>query len=65
MVENDLSVYACDLQCTYLTHSQLSNETLNAAGISQGTIRLSIGLENKEDLLADLLQAIEKAKSVD
>ena len=46
------------------THSQLSDEALNAAGISQGTIRLSIGLENKEDLLADLLQAIDKAKDV-
>jgi O-acetylhomoserine (thiol)-lyase len=36
------------------THRQLSDEELTAAGISAGTIRLSVGLESVEDLLADL-----------
>lgn len=43
------------------THSQLSDEELAAAGISGETVRLSIGLEDKEDLAADLIQAIDKA----
>ncbi|ELZ6429821.1 O-acetylhomoserine aminocarboxypropyltransferase/cysteine synthase [Campylobacter coli] len=41
------------------THSQLSEEELQKAGITKGTIRLSIGLENSDDLIADLKQAIE------
>ena len=36
------------------THHQLSDEELTATGIKAGTIRLSVGLENIEDLLADL-----------
>lgn len=36
------------------THRQLSDDELTAAGISAGTIRLSVGLESVEDLLADL-----------
>ncbi len=36
------------------THQQLSDEELQAAGISAGTIRLSVGLETVEDLLWDL-----------
>ncbi|EKC1429127.1 O-acetylhomoserine aminocarboxypropyltransferase/cysteine synthase [Campylobacter jejuni] len=41
------------------THSQLSEEELQKAGITKATIRLSIGLENSNDLIADLKQAIE------
>jgi O-acetylhomoserine (thiol)-lyase len=36
------------------THRQLSDEELTAAGISAGTIRLSVGLETAADLIADL-----------
>ncbi|WP_077534009.1 O-acetylhomoserine aminocarboxypropyltransferase/cysteine synthase family protein [Massiliimalia massiliensis] len=43
------------------THSQLSAEQLKAAGISEETVRLSIGLEDTEDIIADLDQAIKKA----
>ncbi len=43
------------------THSQLSDEQLKNAGISAQTIRLSIGLEDVEDLIADLDQAIKTA----
>ncbi|EAK2185552.1 aminotransferase class I/II-fold pyridoxal phosphate-dependent enzyme [Campylobacter jejuni] len=41
------------------THSQLSEEELQKAGIKKTTVRLSIGLENSDNLIADLKQAIE------
>ena len=40
------------------THQQLSNEELEASGIKAGLIRLSIGLENPDDLIADLEKAL-------
>ena len=40
------------------THSQLTAEELAAAGISEGLIRLSVGLESPDDLIADLAQAL-------
>lgn len=42
------------------THQQLSAEELVKAGVSEGLIRLSIGLENAEDIIADLEQAFAK-----
>jgi O-acetylhomoserine (thiol)-lyase len=45
------------------THRQLHKEELVAAGIRPETIRLSIGLEHIDDLIADLDQALEKATS--
>lgn len=42
------------------THSQLNDEELLAAGIKPETIRLSIGLEHVDDLIADLTQALDK-----
>lgn len=42
------------------THSQLNPQELQSAGITPCTVRLSIGLESTEDLIADLKQAIEK-----
>ena len=44
------------------THSQLSDEQLVRAGISAQTIRLSVGLEDVEDIIADIDAAIEAAK---
>lgn len=41
------------------THSQLSAEQLKAVGISETTIRLSIGIEDINDIIADLDQAIK------
>lgn len=41
------------------THSQLDEQQLKEAGIQPETIRLSIGLENSRDLIADLSQALE------
>lgn len=43
------------------THQQLNDEALKAAGITSGTIRVSVGLENVDDLLDDLKQALDKA----
>ena len=42
------------------THSQLSEEQLREAGIMPSTIRLSIGCEHIDDIIADLSQALEK-----
>ncbi|RDU57374.1 O-acetylhomoserine aminocarboxypropyltransferase/cysteine synthase family protein [Helicobacter sp. MIT 99-5507] len=42
------------------THSQLSKAELESAGITPSTVRLSIGLENPSDLIADLKRALEK-----
>lgn len=42
------------------THSQLSEEELKASGTSPELIRLSIGIENIEDILGDLAQALDK-----
>lgn len=41
------------------THQQLSEKELEKAGVSQGLIRLSIGIENVNDLINDLEQAFE------
>jgi len=41
------------------THSQLSAEELVRAGISEDFVRLSIGIENVADIIADLDQALE------
>lgn len=43
------------------THRQLSDEELSATGIRPGTIRLSVGLEDVEDLLQDVEQALRAA----
>jgi O-acetylhomoserine (thiol)-lyase len=42
------------------THAQLSSEDQLAAGVTPDMIRLSIGIEDPEDLLEDLAQALEK-----
>ncbi|MDD3794785.1 MAG: O-acetylhomoserine aminocarboxypropyltransferase/cysteine synthase [Lachnospiraceae bacterium] len=43
------------------THRQLNDQQLAAAGISPGMIRLSVGIENVEDIIEDLSQALENA----
>lgn len=42
-----------------MTHSTYTEEELAASGIAAGLIRLSVGLENAEDLIADLKQALD------
>jgi O-acetylhomoserine (thiol)-lyase len=46
------------------THFRISDEALSGAGISQGTIRLSIGLEDADDLMDDLKRALKAAETV-
>lgn len=50
----------CLLHPASHTHRQLSDQQLLEAGIAPDLIRLSIGLENADDLIADLKQALEK-----
>ncbi len=44
------------------THFRMDDEALTRAGIAQGTIRLSIGLEDPDDLIEDLRQALKAAQ---
>ena len=44
------------------THSQLTPEELESAGVPEDLVRLSIGIEHVEDLIADLDQALTAAK---
>ena len=46
------------------THFRVPDQELEAAGITQGTIRLSVGLEDPNDLLEDLAQALNRASKV-
>ena len=46
------------------THFRMTDEALAGAGITQGTIRLSIGLEDADDLLDDLKRALKAAEKV-
>ncbi len=50
----------CCLHPASATHRQMTDEQLDAAGVGADLIRLSCGLENAEDLIADLEQAISK-----
>lgn len=43
------------------THQQMDAETMKAAGLSEDLVRLSVGLENPDDLIADLRQALRAA----
>jgi O-acetylhomoserine (thiol)-lyase len=52
-------IRTCVLHPASETHRQLTDEQLVAAGINAGMIRLSVGLENVEDIIADLTQAFE------
>ena len=52
----------CVLHPASMTHRQLSEEELIAAGVSPDLIRVSVGLENINDIIEDFDQALEKAK---
>lgn len=53
-------IRTCVLHPASATHRQLTEEQLVAAGIDGGMIRFSCGLENVDDILADIKQALEK-----
>ena len=44
------------------THSQLNDDELEAAGVTQDTVRLSVGIEHVDDLVADLDQALSRTR---
>ena len=49
---------SCVLHPASHTHRQLSDEQLREAGVAPDLIRLSVGIENVEDLIADIEQAL-------
>ena len=49
----------CVLHPASSTHRQMSDEELNAAGVLPDMVRLSVGVENVNDIIADLIQALE------
>ena len=53
-------VRSCVLHPASTTHRQLSEEDLIKAGVPHNLVRLSVGIENAEDIIADLKQALEK-----
>ena len=53
--------YTCILHPAAHTHRQLTDEQLREAGVDPDLMRLSIGLEDPEDLIADFKQAFEAA----
>lgn len=57
----DCKSLACHPATT--THRQLNPQELEAAGVSEDMVRLSIGIENVHDLIADLDQALEASGS--
>ena len=54
--------YSCILHPASHTHRQLTDQQLAEAGIDPDLMRLSIGLEDPEDIINDLQQALEKAR---
>ena len=53
-------VRSCVLHPASTTHRQLSEDDLKMAGVPHNLIRLSVGIENAEDIIADLEQALAK-----
>ncbi|MFP4391210.1 MAG: PLP-dependent transferase, partial [Desulfococcaceae bacterium] len=45
------------------THSQLNAEQLQAAGVAPEMVRISVGIEHPDDIIADLDQALAAARS--
>ncbi len=60
-----LVVHVADARTSVLhpastTHRQLSDEQLNKSGVPADLIRMSVGIENSEDIIADIKQALDK-----
>jgi O-acetylhomoserine (thiol)-lyase len=53
---------SCCLNPASSTHRQLTDEQLKEAGIPAGLVRLSCGIEDKEDLIKDIKQALDSIK---
>lgn len=67
-LEDDLHRDACGRRRTCVlhpashTHRQLSDEQLREAGVAPDLIRLSVGIENVEDIIEDIQQALDASK---
>ena len=57
-------IRTCVLHPASATHRQLTDEQLVAAGIDGGLIRFSVGIENVEDIIADIDKGFEAVKSM-
>ena len=53
----------CVLHPATTTHRQLTTEQLDACGVGEDLIRLSVGIENVEDIIADLEQALQVSQA--
>ena len=53
----------CVLHPATTTHRQLTTEQLNACGVGEDLIRLSVGIENVDDIIADLEQALQASQN--
>ena len=62
VVTHVADIRTCVLHPASTTHRQLTDEQLIAGGISADLIRLSVGIENIDDIIEDLTQAIEASK---
>lgn len=62
IVTHVADAWSCVLHPASHTHRQLTDEQLKAAGIPPDLIRFSVGLEDPDDLIADLEQALAKVK---
>jgi O-acetylhomoserine (thiol)-lyase len=63
MASNEVHVAdirTCVLHPASATHRQLTDEQLIACGINPGMVRLSVGLENVDDIIEDLDNALNK-----
>jgi O-acetylhomoserine (thiol)-lyase len=53
---------SCCLHPANATHRQMTDDELVAAGITPDLVRVSVGLESAEDLIADIAQALEATR---
>ncbi|MBR6264329.1 MAG: O-acetylhomoserine aminocarboxypropyltransferase/cysteine synthase, partial [Prevotella sp.] len=60
IVTHVADVRTCVLHPASHTHRQLSDEQLREAGVAPDLIRLSVGIEDVEDILEDIRQALDK-----
>ena len=51
---------SCCLHPASTTHRQLSEKELQLCGITDNLIRLSVGIENADDIIADIKQSLEQ-----
>ena len=54
--------HTCVLPPASATHRQMNDEELLAAGVGPDLIRLSVGIESVDDILADVAQALEACR---